>query len=89
MYQIELDPRALKDMARIPPRYRDRIEAVIDALGSDPRPAGCIPVKGTARGTYRIRVGEYRVVYGIQDAEKKVVVAQVARRREDTYRGLA
>ena len=63
-------------------------EAKIDALADDPRPPGGEPVKAATRGTYRVRVGDYRVIYTVLDDEQVVVVARVARRGEHTYKGL-
>jgi mRNA interferase RelE/StbE len=51
--------------------------------GDNPRPPGC---RKLVENIYRIRVGDYRVIYKIDDERKKVVVGKVARRREDTYK---
>ena len=59
---------------------RDRVRKSIDALGSDPRPAGTVKLAG--RDDYRIRVGDYRIVYAVDDAEHFVIVAHIAHRRE-------
>jgi hypothetical protein len=56
------------------------------ALGDNPRPPGCVKLAG-ADDLWRIRVGQYRVVYAIREAELLVLVARVAHRR-DVYRGL-
>lgn len=55
---------------------------MIDALAEDPRPAGCTPVRAVPKGTYRIRVGDYRVICVVLDEEQVIVVARVARRGE-------
>lgn len=90
MYRIEVEAHALKELARLRAGDRDRIEAVIDALADNPRPVGCMAVKGARRkGTYRLRIGNYRVIYVVQDGEQVIVVARIARRKEDTYRDLA
>jgi mRNA interferase RelE/StbE len=75
-------------MARLPRQDQARILAAIKALAGDPRPVGCSPVKTAERGTYRVRVGDYRVIYVVLDDEQVIVVARVARRSEGTYRGL-
>ena len=88
-YRIEIERRALREIARLPWRDQERIEAAIDGLTDDPRPRGCQPVKATADpGTYRLRVGDYRIIYVVLDGDQMIIVARVARRREDTYRGL-
>ena len=87
-YRIEIERRALREIARLPWQDQERIEAAIDGLADDPRPRGCQPVKATDPGTYRLRVGDYRILYVVLDAELLIIVARVARRREDTYKGL-
>jgi len=87
-YQIKVERRVEKELASLPQRDRRRIIAAIDALAENPRPAGCVPVKGAPRGTYRLRVGSYRVIYLIMDDEHLVTVTRVRRRGKGTYRGL-
>ncbi len=59
---------------------RGRIEVAIDALSTEPRPRGAVKLAG--RDDFRIRVGEYRIVYAVDDAERLVLVARIAHRRE-------
>ena len=87
-YQVEVTKRVRKEIARVPRDVQARIVVAVRALATDPRPAGCTAVKGAESGTYRIRVGDYRVVYVVLDDERVVVLARVARRNESTYRGL-
>jgi mRNA interferase RelE/StbE len=54
--------------------------AAIDALADDPRPSGCAKLAG--RDDYRIRVGDYRVVYAVDDDKRVVLIARIAHRRE-------
>jgi mRNA interferase RelE/StbE len=56
------------------------VRAAIDALGFDPRPAGVVKLAG--RDDYRVRLGDYRIVYAVDDDERLVIVARVAHRRE-------
>lgn len=58
-----------------------RIAATIDALAGDPRPSGCRKLAGTDR-LYRVRVGDYRVVYEIHDDRLLVLVIKLGHRRE-------
>jgi mRNA interferase RelE/StbE len=60
----------------------------IKTLAEDPRPTGCRPVKVAEKGTYRVRVGDYRVIYTVLDREQVIVIARVAKRSEGTYQGL-
>ena len=66
---------------------RRRIVARIQALAEDPRPSGCEKLSGEA-DRYRVRVGRYRVVYSVGDAELTVVVVRVGHRK-DVYRSPA
>lgn len=59
---------------------RERVNVAIDALAEDPRPRGATKLAG--RDDYRIRVGDYRVVYAVDDAARLVIVARIAHRRE-------
>jgi len=77
-----------KVLRRLPGDSRQRVDRAILALAEDPRPAGCRPVKDAPRGTYRVRVGTYRVIYTVLDADRVIVVARVRKRDESIYRGL-
>ena len=57
--------------------------AAIDGLGINPRPAGSVKLAG--RDDFRIRVGDYRIVYAVDDAQALVIIARIAHRR-DVYR---
>ncbi len=85
-YRIEIERRAHKALGRLPKRDRVRVVVATDALAEDPRPAGCVPVRAAPRGTYRMRVGGFRIVYLVLDDEEVIIVARVARRSETTYR---
>ena len=87
-YQIEVRRKARKALVRLRGQDQARIEAKIDALADDPHPLGCEPVKAATRGTYRVRVGDYRVIYTVLGAERLIIVARVRKRDESTYRGL-
>jgi mRNA interferase RelE/StbE len=84
-YEIRLAPVAVREFRRLQGSVRDRIRVAIDGLAADPRPAGCTKLAG--RDDYRIRVGDHRVVYAIDDAARVVVVARIAHRREVYRRG--
>jgi mRNA interferase RelE/StbE len=62
---------------------RDRIRNAIDSLAGDPRPGGAVKLAG--RSDYRIRVGDHRIVYAVDDREHVVRISRIARRR-DVYR---
>ena len=85
-YRIEVKPQAVKALAKIPNPHRRRIAKAIDGLARKPRPAGCVKLTG-ADDVYRIRVGDYRVVYQVLDRVLIVHIVRVAHRK-DVYRGV-
>jgi mRNA interferase RelE/StbE len=72
-------------MEKLPIRDYDRVDRAILALADDPRPPGCTRLRG--RTDWRIRVGDYRIVYGIDDERRVVEILHVAHRREVYRRG--
>ncbi len=89
MYRLEVSPAADRDLERLKGRIRrqdfERLRAAIRSLADEPRPHGARKIKG-AEIAYRIRVGSYRVVYEVDDDGNLVLLLQVARRTEATYR---
>ena len=81
MYEVLLERTAERDLKRLPAREFDRIIGEIKALGENPRPVGYRKITGS-ESDWRIRVGDYRVVYEIDDSEKTVKVMRVRHRRE-------
>ena len=81
MYQVVIERRAEKDLDRLSPSiHRRAIESIL-ALATDPRPPGCRKLVG-GDNDWRIRVGDYRVIYQIGDAVRVVRVHRVRHRRE-------
>ncbi len=85
-YRIEFTSSAQREYLRLPKPERQRVGQRIDSLAENPRPAGCVKLAG-ATSLWRIRCGNYRVVYAIEDSALIVSVAKVGHRR-DVYRGL-
>jgi mRNA interferase RelE/StbE len=83
VYVIRLHPDAARAFRRLHGPLRDRIGNAIDALSADPRPHGAVKLAG--RNDYRIRVGDYRIIYAVDDDECLVLLARIAHRR-DVYR---
>ncbi len=83
-YQVEFRSSANRELSRLDRQVLGRVIAAVDALGEQPRPSGVRKLAGVEH-TYRIRVGEYRVVYTIDDAAKIVSIDRV-RHRSDAYR---
>jgi mRNA interferase RelE/StbE len=86
-YSLRIKQSAEKAMDRLPKHDRFRVDQHILALVTNPRPPGAIPLRGGGKGLWRMRVGDWRIVYQIRDAELIVLVVDVAHRRE-VYRGL-
>ncbi|HUY30469.1 MAG TPA: type II toxin-antitoxin system RelE/ParE family toxin [Acidimicrobiales bacterium] len=82
-YRVEVRPAALRALRELDPNVRPRIEGAIALLAEDPRPPASRPLAG--RPAYRVRVGDYRIVYSIQDDVLLVVVVTLGHRR-DVYR---
>jgi mRNA interferase RelE/StbE len=85
-YPILVSTGAAKDLDGLPTSVQRRIRALIDGLATDPRPNGA-QAMASLDDTHRIRVGDYRVVYAVDDAAQLVVIARVGHRR-DVYRRL-
>jgi mRNA interferase RelE/StbE len=85
-YTILYRASVKRDMRRLDKPILQRVDAAILALADDPRPPGCVKLSGPL-ALWRIRVGDYRVVYEIQDRRLIIVVVNVAHHRE-VYRGL-
>jgi mRNA interferase RelE/StbE len=85
-YTIHYRASVKRDMRQLDAETGRRMDKAILALADNPRPSGCVKLSGPSR-LWRIRVGNYRVVYEIEDDRLIVLVIHVAHRRE-VYRGL-
>lgn len=83
-YAVSVSSSAAKDIRALDEGVRRRVAKAIDALAKDPRPHGVEKLSGE-EGIYRIRVGDYRVLYKISDRQLMVLVVRV-RHRRDAYR---
>jgi mRNA interferase RelE/StbE len=80
IYRVELRPAAARALGKINRLNQRRIQGAVSLLAADPRPPGATPLRG--RPGWRIRVGDYRVIYTIEDRVLLVVVIAVSNRRE-------
>ena len=80
-YQVILVDRAAKALDALHPEARQRIGAKLEALAGNPRPPGVVRLVGDP-AHYRVRVGDYRIVYTIRDQVLLVLILRVAHRRE-------
>lgn len=83
-WRVELAPAAQRQLRRLPPGDAARLRGPILSLAIDPRPPGS--AKLIDSDLWRLRVGDLRIVYVVEDASRTVVVLKVARRSESTYR---
>lgn len=83
-YSLSLKSSAAKELKKLPLKVQHRIVDMITKLIDDPRYSGVVKLKGNDN-LYRCRVGEYRIVYEINDSEQKIVIARI-RHRRDVYR---
>lgn len=83
-YRVELAPAAERQLRRLPPGDAARLRAPILDLAAEPRPSGATNLVGT--DFLRLRVGQLRVIYAVDDDLRLVVVLRVARRAESTHR---
>lgn len=80
MYKITITSRAERELRRLDKSVKNRIVSAIQALAQNPRPHGCLKVKGEE--LWRIRVGDWRVGYGIDDRARVVDVIRVDHRSQ-------
>ena len=78
---VEIPKSVKKELEALPRQIGERVVAAVRKLTVDPRPEGCVKLAGF-RDTYRIRVGDYRVVYEIHDLILRVLLLKVGHRRE-------
>ena len=81
MYRVLLERAAEKDLTRLSAEVHDRVIAAIQRLAKNPRPSACRKLAGTDND-WRIRIGDYRVIYEIADEIRVVRVNRVRHRRE-------
>ena len=84
-YDVRFKPSAAKELAKLPRAGQRRIAPAIEGLAANPRPAGAEKLAG--QDAWRIRVGDYRIVYAIEDRVLLVLVLHIGNRRE-VYRQL-
>ncbi len=80
LYTVSIKRSAQKALIRLPENDYQRVFAAIEALANDPRPEGSKKLKG--RDGWRLRIGNYRVIYEINDRALAVLVVDVVHRRE-------
>jgi len=80
-YQLEVKRRAVKELSRVRPDIGIRLLQYIESLASDPRPRQSRKLS-ESENSYRLRVGDYRVLYQVDDEARLVTIFKVGHRRE-------
>ena len=83
-YEVVLLRSAARELTDLPAEVQRRVTRAIDGLVDDPRPRGSKPLVG-GDGTWRVRVGDYRILYRVDDDRVEVLVIRI-RHRSDAYR---
>ena len=81
-YNIKIRKEALKELSWLPTKINERISNAIEQLSENPRPVGSIKLKGEKEYLWRIRVGDYRVIYLIDDTIRVIDVRKIGNRRD-------
>jgi mRNA interferase RelE/StbE len=84
IYRVTVSPAALRQLRKLDPSARRRVQAAVELLATYPRPPAAIQLAGGA-GEWRVRTGDYRIIYDIRDEELFILVVRVGHRR-DVYR---
>lgn len=91
MYSIKLLPNAAREFKKLTPRVQTEIKQAIDFLGNNPFPEGCRKISGLSKkiqsklecsDMYRIRVGDYRVLYSVSDEDVVICILRIGARKE-------
>ena len=80
-YQILFKPAANRQFKKLPSAIQQSLRPIIDSLATNPRPAGCKKLKGR-KNEYRVRLGNYRVIYSIEDKALIISVISLGHRRD-------
>jgi mRNA interferase RelE/StbE len=85
IYSVQFESAAERELVRLPDHVLNRVDAKILALREDPRPNGCLKLQGQEGPGWRVRVGEYRILYRIDDDAHVVSIYRI-RPRGSAYR---
>ncbi len=83
MHEVRIGRSAARELEALPDQIIDRVARKIDSLSTQPRPAGCRKLRG-GDDLWRVRVGDYRIIYAIDDTQP-IVEIRVIRHRKDAY----
>lgn len=81
-YKVEFASRAIKDLRSIPRTYQGKIIDKTESLSENPFPRGCLKLKGLQEELWRVRVGDYRILYQVDETIKIVDVRRIGHRKD-------
>lgn len=81
-YTVSIVPSAVKALSKLPHPGRERISRKIDLLADDPLPPGAVKLAGVEGDFYRVRTGDYRVLYRVRDDVLMILVVGIGHRKE-------
>ena len=85
MYKVQFSKQAGKDIRNLPKTVIKRVIIASEGLATNPQPNGCKKLLGTKENLYRVRIGDYRIIYIIEETIRVVTVRNV-RHRKDVYK---
>lgn len=81
-YRVLIASRAARQLEKLPKSIVERIDQAIVGLAGQPRPPGAKLLRGKLKAGWRVRIGDYRVLYRIDDEQKEVTVLEIGHGRE-------
>ncbi|MGV1006291.1 MAG: type II toxin-antitoxin system RelE family toxin [Candidatus Nanopelagicales bacterium] len=81
-YSVRFAAGARRELGKLDPSVRRRVAGAVELLALNPRPPGAKQLRGGANVRWRVRVGDYRIVYAVEDSELIVLVLRLGHRRE-------
>ena len=82
MYAVRFKKSAEKELERLPTQIIRRISKAIDSLAENPRPVGSKKLQGQKESLWRIRIGDYRVIYLVEDVIKIIEIRRISHRKD-------
>ena len=82
MYSISINPSALKELIKLPKVMVKKAEKAFSSLANNPRPVGVKKLKDSKEDLYRVRVGDYRIIYSIEDEIKIIDILRIGHRKD-------
>lgn len=79
-YEIEFESHGERQLGKLPKELISRIDTAMTALAKNPRPSGAVKLSGYVDAAFRIRIGNYRILYVVNDSKKRVRIIAISKR---------